>query len=47
MKAGLYDAISDLSSTIIALLGFGLATLGFANGDAFASIFLRRHADAT
>jgi cation diffusion facilitator family transporter len=40
MKAGLYDAISDLSSTIIALLGFGLATLGFANGDAFASIFL-------
>ena len=40
MKAGLYDAISDLSSTIIALLGFGLATLGFTNGDAFASIFL-------
>jgi cation diffusion facilitator family transporter len=40
MKAGLYDAVSDLSSTIIALLGFGLATSGFANGDAFASIFL-------
>jgi cation diffusion facilitator family transporter len=40
MKAGLYDAISDLSSTIIALLGFGLATLGFYSGDAFASIFL-------
>jgi cation diffusion facilitator family transporter len=40
MKAGLYDAISDLSSTVIALLGFGLATLGFTNGDAFASIFL-------
>jgi len=40
MKAGLYDAISDLSSTIIALLGFGLAILGFPNGDAFASIFL-------
>ncbi len=39
-KAGFYDAISDLSSTIIALLGFGLATLGFSNGDAFASIFL-------
>lgn len=40
MKAGLYDAVSDLSSTIIALLGFGLATSGFAGGDAFASIFL-------
>ena len=40
VKAGFYDAISDLSSTIIALLGFGLATLGFYNGDSFASIFL-------
>ncbi len=40
MKAGFYDAISDLSSTIIALLGFGLATIGFYNGDSFASIFL-------
>ncbi len=40
MKAGLYDAIADLSSTLIALLGFGLATLGFFYGDAFASIFL-------
>jgi cation diffusion facilitator family transporter len=40
MKAGLYDAVADLSSTIIALLGFGLAILGFSNGDAFASIFL-------
>jgi cation diffusion facilitator family transporter len=40
MKAGLYDAISDLSSTVIALLGFGLAILGFSGGDAFASIFL-------
>jgi cation diffusion facilitator family transporter len=40
IKAGFYDAISDLSSTIIALLGFGLATLGFNNGDSFASIFL-------
>src|SRR4030066_1505952 len=39
VKAGFYDAISDLSSTIIALLGFGLATLGFYNGDSFASIF--------
>jgi len=40
MKVGLYDAISDLSSTLIALLGFGLATLGFYYGDALASIFL-------
>jgi cation diffusion facilitator family transporter len=40
VKAGFYDAISDLSSTIIALLGFGLATVGFYNGDSFASIFL-------
>jgi cation diffusion facilitator family transporter len=40
VKAGFYDAISDLGSTIIALLGFGLATLGFYNGDSFASIFL-------
>ena len=40
MKAGLYDAISDLGSTIIALIGFGLALLGFVGADAFASIFL-------
>ena len=40
MKAGFYDAISDLSSTLLALLGFALATLGFFYGDAIASIFL-------
>jgi cation diffusion facilitator family transporter len=40
MRAGLYDAIADLSSTLIALLGFALATLGFFYGDAVASIFL-------
>ncbi|MEM2118357.1 MAG: cation diffusion facilitator family transporter [Candidatus Bathyarchaeia archaeon] len=40
MKAGLYHAVADLSSTVIALLGFGLATLGFYNGDALASIAL-------
>jgi cation diffusion facilitator family transporter len=40
MKAGFYDAISDLGSTIIALIGFGLAFIGFAGADAFASIFL-------
>jgi len=40
MKAGFYDAISDLGSTLLALLGFGLAIFGFAYGDALASIFL-------
>ena len=40
MKAGLYDAVSDLASTIIALLGFGLALVGIAGADAFASVFL-------
>jgi len=40
MKVGFYDAISDLSSTLLALLGFGLATIGFNYGDALASIFL-------
>jgi cation diffusion facilitator family transporter len=40
MKAGLYDAIADLSSTLIALLGFVLALLGVNGADAFASIFL-------
>jgi cation diffusion facilitator family transporter len=40
VKAGFYDAVSDLSSTIIALFGFGLATVGFFNGDSIASIFL-------
>ena len=40
MKVGFYDAVSDLSSTLLALLGFGLATLGFYYGDALASIFL-------
>jgi cation diffusion facilitator family transporter len=40
MKAGFYDAISDLGSTIIALIGFGLTLMGFIGADAFASIFL-------
>jgi len=40
MKVGFYDAVSDLSSTLLALVGFGLATLGFSYGDALASIFL-------
>ncbi len=40
MRVGLYDAISDLSSTLLALVGFGLATIGFFYGDSIASIFL-------
>jgi cation diffusion facilitator family transporter len=40
VKAGLYHAIADLSSTVIAFLGFGLATVGFRQGDSLASIVL-------
>jgi cation diffusion facilitator family transporter len=40
VKAGFYDAISDLGSTLIALLGFGLAIMGFDYGDSIASVFL-------
>ena len=40
MKAGFYHAIADLSSTIIAFIGFGLATLGFLWGDSLASLVL-------
>lgn len=40
MKVGLYHALADLSSTIIAFLGFGLATLGFYFGDSIASMVL-------
>jgi len=41
LKAGLYHSVADLSSTLIALAGFGLATLAkIYNGDAFASIVL-------
>ena len=41
VKAGLYHALSDFASTIIALLGFGLAYIGFdARADAVASIVL-------
>jgi len=40
MKAGLYHAVADLSSTVIAFLGFGLAAIGFIYGDALASIVL-------
>ncbi len=40
VKAGFYHAIADLSSTLIAFLGFGLAIVGFNQGDALASIVL-------
>jgi len=40
VKAGLYHAIADLGSTLIALLGFGLATQGFYRGDSIASLIL-------
>lgn len=40
IKAGLYHAIADLGSTIVALLGFGFAIIGFQVSDALASIIL-------
>jgi cation diffusion facilitator family transporter len=40
MRAGFYHAIADLSSTVIAFVGFGLATLGLSYGDSLASMFL-------
>ena len=40
VKVGFYHAIADLSSTLIALFGFGLAILGFSQGDSIASIVL-------
>jgi len=40
LKAGFYHAVADLSSTIIALIGFGLAIFGFPWGDSLASIIL-------
>lgn len=40
VKAGFYHALADLSSTVIAFLGFGLATVGFNQGDSISSIVL-------
>jgi len=40
MKAGFYDALADLSSTLIALLGFVLVLVGVSFADSLASIFL-------
>jgi cation diffusion facilitator family transporter len=40
VKAGFYHALADLSSTGIAFLGFGLASVGFHQGDSLSSIVL-------
>jgi len=40
VKAGFYHALADLSSTLIAFIGFGLASLGFYQGDSISSIIL-------
>jgi len=40
VKVGFYHALSDLSSTLIALLGFWLATYGISYGDSVASLLL-------
>ena len=40
VKVGFYHTLADLSSTLIAFLGFGLATIGFHQGDSLSSIIL-------
>ncbi len=40
VKAGFYHVLADLSSTGIAFLGFGLAAVGFYQGDSLSSIVL-------
>ncbi len=40
LRVGLYHSLADLSSTVIALVGFGLATTGILYGDAVASMIL-------
>lgn len=40
IKAGLYHAVADLGSTLVALFGFGFAIIGFHVSDALASIIL-------
>ncbi|MGQ9543615.1 MAG: cation-efflux pump [Candidatus Bathyarchaeia archaeon] len=40
VKADLFHALSDLGSTLIALLGLVLASLGYYSGDSFAGITL-------
>jgi cation diffusion facilitator family transporter len=38
VRASLFNALADFSSTVIALVGFGLASLNYHSGDTFASI---------
>jgi cation diffusion facilitator family transporter len=40
VKAGFYHSLADLGSTLIALFGFGMATLGFPIFDVLASLVL-------
>ena len=40
MRVGFYDAVADMSSTLIALGGFGLAAFGFYYGDSISSMVL-------
>jgi cation diffusion facilitator family transporter len=40
LRVGFYHAAADMSSTLIAFLGFALATLGYHYGDSLASIVL-------
>jgi len=40
IRAGFYAAVSDFVSTLIAILGLGLAMLGYPGGDPVASIIL-------
>jgi len=40
VKATFFNAVADFSSTVIALVGFGLASLDYPSGDTFASIAL-------
>lgn len=40
LRVGLYHALADLGSTIIAFAGFGLATIGIFYGDTVASMIL-------
>jgi cation diffusion facilitator family transporter len=40
VKAGFYHALADFSSTGLAFLGFGLATIGINQGDSISSIVL-------
>jgi cation diffusion facilitator family transporter len=40
VRASFFDALADFSSTVIALMGFALASVNYPSGDTFASIVL-------